>query len=502
MPSRLLRILLLLILTGGIAASATVHGSSAARADDLPPPTDTDPTLPAASPPLSEPTEPSTNGVELVVTVIDGDRRVRVRGARISLAGHTKRTDRSGVAVVLVPQRRHPFQVEIAAKGFQSRTLLVHFEQKRRQTLRIYRPDLQWPMYGVDNSRTQAQQHIRLRPPFRTVWSLDMGGLIEFPAVVNDGVAYIGNAKGQVRAISMRFGKVIWRHDTPGRPRMASSPAVDGDDLVYHTMDGYVYVLHASSGHIAWSYDAGSPIESSPIVHDDVDFFGAWDGRVSALDLKTHKLRWTRTLGAKITSSAAIVGDTLYIGDYSGRLWALSVRTGATRWIGHVNGRIYGTPAVADGRIFVPSSTGYSLTALSTQGATLWSVRAGGYVYSSPAVDGGRVFFGSYDGSFYGVSAATGGLLWRVYAGGPISGAAVVVDGIAYAGSFARRIVGVNAATGKTVLTYAHGDYVPVSGNGMRLLFHGYSRLYAVEPRTAGRHVTRITASHSSRPGK
>jgi len=24
---------------------------------------------------------------------------------------------------------------------------------------------------------------------------------------------------------------------------------------------------------------------------------------------------------------------------------------------------------------------------------------------------------------------------------------------------------------------------VPVSGNGMRLLFHGYSRLYAVEPR-------------------
>jgi len=69
-----------------------------------------------------------------------------------------------------------------------------------------------------------------------------------------------------------------------------------------------------------------------------------------------------------------------------------------------------------------------------------------------------------------------------VYAGGPISGAAVVVDGVAYAGSFAHRIVGVAAKTGHVVLNFRHGHYVPVSGDGMRLLFHGYSSLYAVEP--------------------
>ena len=28
-----------------------------------------------------------------------------------------------------------------------------------------------------------------------------------------------------------------------------------------------------------------------------------------------------------------------------------------------------------------------------------------------------------------------------------------------------------------------HGDYVPVSGNGRRLLLHGFSRLYAVDPK-------------------
>ena len=92
------------------------------------------------------------------------------------------------------------------------------------------------------------------------------------------------------------------------------------------------------------------------------------------------------------------------------------------------------------------------------------------------------MLFGSYTGRFYGVSAASGRVLWEVGTGGPISGAAVVVDGVAYAGSFAGRIVGVDARTGRVALNFHHGHYVPVSGDGMRLLLHGYSSLYAVEP--------------------
>ena len=84
---------------------------------------------------------------------------------------------------------------------------------------------------------------------------------------------------------------------------------------------------------------------------------------------------------------------------------------------------------------------------------------------------------------FYAVSARSGRTLWTRGTGGPISGAAVVVDGVAYAGSFSHRIIGVNAATGRVVLTFPHGEYVPVSGSGTRLLLHGYSRVFAVEAR-------------------
>ncbi len=421
---------------------------------------------------------------KLVVTILDGDQRVRVRGARVRLWGESGRTNRHGVTTITAPRGRH--EVSVSARGYAPVSASVNFQRSRWQTVDVYRPDLQWPLYGATSARTQAPVKIRLRPPFRLVWSRGLGHLIEFPAVVADGYAYIGNARGTVRAISMRSGDFAWTHLTPGFPRMASSPAVAGDEIVYHTMSGGVYVLDRRNGHVEWSWNTGSAIESSPLIVNGIDYFGDARGEMYALDLRTHRLKWRKYLGAKITSSAAISGGRLFIGDYDGRLWALSPGSGATRWVGRVNGKIYGTPAVAGGRVFVPS-VAYSLWAFSTSGRRLWSVSTGSYVYSSPAVADGVVCFGAYNGVFYGVSAGSGRTLWRVSTGGAISGAAVIVDGVAYVGSFAGRILGVNLHTGRRLLTFPHGEYVPVSGNGARLLFNGFSRIYAVEPRHSKR---------------
>jgi outer membrane protein assembly factor BamB len=421
----------------------------------------------------------------LVVTILDGDKRVRVRGARVSLWGKSGRTNRHGVTTIKAPRGR--LTVSVSARGYAPIRTRVNFRHSRWQTVDIYQPDLQWPLYGATEARTQAPTAIRLRPPFRLVWSRGLGRLIEFPAVVQDGFAYIGNAGSAIHAISMRSGKFAWVHLTPGSPLMASSPAIFGNDVVYHTMSGWVYVLDRSDGHLLWSWNAGAAIEPSPIIIGGIDYFGDSAGEMYALDLRTHRLRWRRYLGAKITSSAAIADGRLFVGDYAGRLWALSPATGATRWVKTVNGKIYGTPAVANGRVFVPSSDGDSLTAFTTSGRYLWRDTAGYYVYSSPAVADGVVCWGSYTGWFYGSSAATGRILWRIDTGGPISGAAVIVDGVAYVGSFSHRIIGVNLHTGRRLVTFPHGQYVPVSGNGMRLLFNGFSRIYAVEPRPSHR---------------
>jgi hypothetical protein len=59
----------------------------------------------------------------------------------------------------------------------------------------------------------------------------------------------------------------------------------------------------------------------------------------------------------------------------------------------------------------------------------------------------------------------------------------VIVDGVAYAASFGGRTVGVDVRAGRVIFRFPHGQYVPVSGNGSRLLLHGYSKIWAVEPR-------------------
>jgi outer membrane protein assembly factor BamB len=415
------------------------------------------------------------------VTVVDGDTNRRVRGARVTIGRRSARSDRHGVAQI--PLGRRAAVITRAQKpGYGKRSVRLSFRTHPKSTIRIYRRSLQWTMYGADPSRTQAQSSIRVRPPFRVVWSRGLGTLIEFPAVVSDGVAYVANARGSVRALSMKNGHVIWRQDTP-HGKMAASPAVWRDQIVVHGMDGHVWVLRRSDGHILWRYTVGSPVESSPVVIDGVDVFGAWNGTITALDLRTHRVRWRVRTGCKITSSAAVAGSTLYIGDYCARLLALRVRDGHLRWSRAVNGRVYGTPAVAAGRVFVPSSTGGSLSAFSTGGRFLWRRSTGSYVYSSPAVSAGCVFVGAYNGVFYAFSASSGRTLWARGTGGPISGAVAVVDGVAYAGSFSHRILGVEARSGRIVLDFPHGEYVPLSGGGDRLLLHGYSRLYAVEHR-------------------
>ncbi len=266
--------------------------------------------------------------VAVQVTVVDGDTNRRVSGARVTIGARTARSNRHGVARVPLAHRA-PLVTSAAKLGYGERAVRLSFRTHPKSTIRIYRRSRSGRCTAQVRAARSRNPCIRVRPPFRVVWSRGLGTLIEFPAVVSDGVAYIANARGTVRALDMRDGTVIWRHDTP-RGKMAASPAVWRDQLIVHGMDGHVWVLRRSDGKLLWHYTVGSPVESSPVVVDDVDVFGAWNGTITALDLRTHRVRWRRYDGCKVTSSAALAGRTLYIGDYCGRLLALSARTGAT----------------------------------------------------------------------------------------------------------------------------------------------------------------------------
>ena len=319
------------------------------------------------------------------------------------------------------------------------------FKRKREVTVRLYRDASSGRCTAPTTARTQAHADIKLRPPFKVVWSRGVGSLVEFPAVVADGVAYVANYKGHVYALRMSNGKVIWRH-RPSRGKMASSPAIVGDELVVHGMDGIVRVLDRRNGQAALALPRrladrvlADRLRRARLLRrlERPRLRARPEAPEAPLELphrlQDHLERRDRGRGRSTSATTAAACTR------SRRAPASGASSGS------VNGRVYGTPAVAAGRVFVPSSTGNSLTAFSTSGRYLWRVGTGGYVYSSPAVWAGRVFFGSYNGRLYSVAAKSGRVLWSVRTGGPVSGAAVVVAGVAYAGSTWGRITGVDA---------------------------------------------------------
>jgi len=430
--------------------------------------------------PTSAVSEAPPEPPQAAVRVVDGDTLEPLRRAALVVWG-----ERIGVegdaGAILVP--RKSASLRVSAPGYTTRVVRVNFRGGLMQRVELWSPRLQWPMYGVNAARTQAHSGIKLRPPFRVVWKRNLGGLLEFPAMVWNGVAYVNDIYGRLRALSVKTGKLLWRQRV-GR-RMASSPGIDprrGILVTTSMSPGDVKVISMKTGRVKWRFSTGLT-EPSPLIRNGVAYFGATNGNVYALDLDLRRPRWVFHGGAKITGSPALVGNRLFVGDYSGRVFALNARNGRVIWGGSAGSRVYGTVAVSGGRVFVPSVFS-GLSALSARsGRLLWRIPVGAYLYSSPAVYRSRVYFGAYTGLVYSVSATSGRILWARPAGGNVSGAIEVVAGVVYAGSFGNRITAWDWRTGRTVWSFPHGRYVAVSGNANHLLLHGAREIWAVKPK-------------------
>src|ERR1700690_1443464 len=151
-------------------------------------------------------------------------------------------------------------------------------------------PGVAWPMFGYDQERVRSAPQIRLRPPFRRVWTFHGRALLEFPPAVGYGRVYITNFDGRLFAIDAATGRLRWSFKS-GRCGWAS-PALAGH-LVYEAFIG--------------SREGGSR-------HGD--------GEVAAFDERSGQVRWLRRIG--LTESSPLVADGLvYVGDWNGDVWAL-----------------------------------------------------------------------------------------------------------------------------------------------------------------------------------
>lgn len=358
------------------------------------------------------------------------------------------------------------------------------------------KPDLgrDWPQYGFSAQHTRYMPGANLRPPFRKVWSLNGGKLIEFSPVLERGRLFLLKNDGRAFAIEAATGRIWWRKQLGGLA--ASSPAASGG-IVYFNANrgGYGGIAGAGAarlsafnwgnGHKRWSRPLGSPSESSPLVAGGRVYVGSQAGTVYAFNAKTGRPIWHYQAGGPVKGALAFSKGRLFFGDYGGSVTALRAGNGSVVWRSGGYGEIYATVAVAFGRVYVGSKSG-SVCALSeSSGAQVWCHGTGAYVYAAPAVasvPGMRpaVFVGSYSGQFMALDARSGGVIWSHSAGGTISGAGSVIGNVAYFSVLTtRRTYALGAKTGRVLWIFGEGAFNPAISDGKRVYITGYGSQYA-----------------------
>jgi len=362
-----------------------------------------------------------------------------------------------------------------------------------------------WPRYGYTlDHRRVFDTRARLRGPWRRLWKRKASALLEFPPVIAGGALYQLADDGQLKAIRIRGGRVLWRKDLGHLA--ASSPAVDGPWLYVSLLEtakrsgrGRVASVRRRDGAIRWSRTLPSRSESSPLLHEGRVYVGSEDGTVYALQASTGRIIWRYRAAGAVKGSPTLANGLLYFGDYGGRVQAIRASNGRRVWSNDAarallrGGEYYATAAVAYGRVYIGSTDGREYSFSARTGRLAWAHQTGRYVYSSAAVDtvpglGPTVFFGSYDGTFYALDARSGAVRWRYRSGGKISGSPTIIGDTVYFADLGRSLtIGLSTRTGRRLERWEQGGYDPVVSDGRHLFLTGRYSLTALVPRSARR---------------
>ncbi|HUG44515.1 MAG TPA: PQQ-binding-like beta-propeller repeat protein [Acidobacteriota bacterium] len=277
-------------------------------------------------------------------------------------------------------------------------------------------------------------------------WAFDFGEAIESSTAIVDGVVYAASFGGEVAALHLDDGSLIWKY-VGEDPFGESSPAVAGGRVYIGDLAGVVHAIDAATGEGEWTFQTESEIKASPVV----------------------------------------VGDRILIGSYDEHLYALSVRDGSVLWKFQAQGPVHSTAAVADGTAYISGCDEIFRAVRISDGAQAFEIPAGAYTGASPALSGDRAFFGTFNNEVLGVDLTSRSVAWR-YAhpqrNFPFQSSAAVADGKVIVGGRDRMIHCLDAATGEarwTFMTRARVDSSPAVAGDRVYVGSNDGRLYVLD---------------------
>ncbi len=235
------------------------------------------------------------------------------------------------------------------------------------------------------------------------LWSFAIGGYVEGPIVVTDGVVYFGSLDNKVYALNAATGAKLWSFTTGGY--VTTPPAVANSVVYVESDDNHLYALNAVTGAKLWS--VGIPLYSygGPAVANHLVYFGSGDtdgpSEMYALNAATGSVVWSYTIASEFCSSPAVANGLVYVGSLDKNLYALNTVTGALVWNYTTGDVVCASPALANDVVYIGSGDNNVYALNAATGTLLWSYATENEIISSPAVANGVLYIGSEDGNVY-----------------------------------------------------------------------------------------------------
>jgi outer membrane protein assembly factor BamB len=256
----------------------------------------------------------------------------------------------------------------------------------------------------------------------KIVWQTPVSGGVDAEARFDPsyGQVYVGTDDGFVYAVDPQSGGVRWSYR--GKGAIERRAELGGDAIYVASAADRLVALEPRTGKSIWQYEREAPEgftihgHSGPRLHRGVVYTGFSDGFLMALNAGTGDVLWARSLASAseqyvdVDSTPATVGqDLLLASSYSGGLYALSADSGDVRWRLGIEGAS-GVQVIGDRLYFAAPRDG--LTALSLTGDILWRQGLAEAGDLTPPIGVGPllVFSGSRAGLFF-VDRASGKLL-------------------------------------------------------------------------------------------
>ncbi len=232
-------------------------------------------------------------------------------------------------------------------------------------------------------------------------WSAGLGyHVFADVAILNDTMVLTGNSVGQIVALDVSSGEVIW-DQAPGG--LVLGPCVVDSQVVFSTEDGVVAV-YTSSGDQVWKRDFSGQA-SAPSASQDAVFAGFSTGMVRKLDLVSGETLWetdlTSSTSRTVLARPVLLDSTVLIGTCDSRLLMLDSETGTVIWEKVFENWLQVPPVVADSIIFVTGDDQRLHLLELDSGNFIDSLDIGGYSGTAPLFIDGTLIFGTASGELF-----------------------------------------------------------------------------------------------------